>query len=177
MIRRPPRSTLFPYTTLFRSRAAYHARGVPRLRTLHHAGGTERRARSPRYGGTGDEGRRAGGRRYRPARAHRRSERNLPRLGPPDALTVARSWVEAILATGVVPASYVPEASVGRTDLEEFTGADPVEDPELQVHSLAGAHALAPAAVGFLDGIERRRRVWEPRATAYLSGAAPPPDP
>src|SRR5260370_31174633 len=25
MIRRPPRSTLFPYTTLFRSRAAYHA--------------------------------------------------------------------------------------------------------------------------------------------------------
>src|SRR2546425_12623766 len=28
MIRRPPRSTLFPYTTLFRSRAS---RGVPRL--------------------------------------------------------------------------------------------------------------------------------------------------
>src|SRR3712207_6974897 len=29
MIRRPPRSTLFPYTTLFRSRAelTYHARG------------------------------------------------------------------------------------------------------------------------------------------------------
>src|SRR3712207_7448718 len=25
MIRRPPRSTLFPYTTLFRSRCAYHA--------------------------------------------------------------------------------------------------------------------------------------------------------
>src|SRR5439155_1448780 len=93
------------------------------------------------------------------AGAHRRSERNLPRLGPPDALTVARSWVEAILATGVVPASYVPEASVGRTDLEEFTGADPVEDPELQVHSLAGAHALAPAAVGFLDGIEQWRVV------------------
>src|SRR2546426_3066011 len=27
MIRRPPRSTLFPYTTLFRSRAPGHARG------------------------------------------------------------------------------------------------------------------------------------------------------
>src|SRR2546430_17719814 len=26
MIRRPPRSTLFPYTTLFRSYEAYHAR-------------------------------------------------------------------------------------------------------------------------------------------------------
>src|SRR5260221_9394173 len=28
MIRRPPRSTLFPYTTLFRSRCAQHALGV-----------------------------------------------------------------------------------------------------------------------------------------------------
>src|SRR3712207_8573550 len=28
MIRRPPRSTLFPYTTLFRSRAALPARGA-----------------------------------------------------------------------------------------------------------------------------------------------------
>src|SRR3712207_7986953 len=31
MIRRPPRSTLFPYTTLFRSRAAPLGRRVPRL--------------------------------------------------------------------------------------------------------------------------------------------------
>src|SRR2546427_12142374 len=35
MIRRPPRSTLFPYTTLFRSRfpwcPAPHPRGLPRL--------------------------------------------------------------------------------------------------------------------------------------------------
>src|SRR3712207_8373223 len=31
MIRRPPRSTLFPYTTLFRSRAAGQRRGVLRL--------------------------------------------------------------------------------------------------------------------------------------------------
>src|SRR5256885_7999717 len=30
MIRRPPRSTLFPYTTLFRSRAGRHPRGDPR---------------------------------------------------------------------------------------------------------------------------------------------------
>src|SRR3712207_7538657 len=29
MIRRPPRSTLFPYTTLFRSRAEEHAREPP----------------------------------------------------------------------------------------------------------------------------------------------------
>src|SRR5258705_1142664 len=32
MIRRPPRSTLFPYTTLFRSQLAHHA-----FQTPHHA--------------------------------------------------------------------------------------------------------------------------------------------
>src|SRR2546422_3001082 len=44
MIRRPPRSTLFPYTTLFRSRS-----GEPRtddvaqvLEILHHLGAVER---------------------------------------------------------------------------------------------------------------------------------------
>src|SRR3712207_8511244 len=41
MIRRPPRSTLFPYTTLFRSRALSAARG--------HVGGV--RVRRPRPGG------------------------------------------------------------------------------------------------------------------------------
>src|SRR6266576_5078942 len=34
MIRRPPRSTLFPYTTLFRSRPA-HLNSAPRLMTRH----------------------------------------------------------------------------------------------------------------------------------------------
>src|SRR2546422_5152397 len=42
MIRRPPRSTLFPYTTLFRSRVArmHHQLGRPRLEAVeqrHHA--------------------------------------------------------------------------------------------------------------------------------------------
>jgi len=88
---------------------------------------------------------------------------------------VSRSWVDAILAAGVVPASYVPEASVGRTDLEEFTGADPVEDPELRVHSLDGVRALAAAAVGFLDGIEQWRVVGyagvTPIVRAYVAAA------
>src|SRR5690349_24262162 len=41
MIRRPPRSTLFPYTTLFRSRRAdrRHRRLLPRLRG--HAAGAD----------------------------------------------------------------------------------------------------------------------------------------
>src|SRR3989449_5045411 len=37
MIRRPPRSTLFPYTTLFRSRAGRAGRQHDRLRGAHHA--------------------------------------------------------------------------------------------------------------------------------------------
>jgi len=88
---------------------------------------------------------------------------------------VSRSWVDAILAAGTVPASYVPEASVGRADLEEFTGADPVEDAELCVHPLAGARPLAPAAVGFLDGIEQWRVVGYagviPIVRAYVAAA------
>src|SRR5688572_31052118 len=36
MIRRPPRSTLFPYTTLFRSRARGRRRSKQRSRPRHH---------------------------------------------------------------------------------------------------------------------------------------------
>src|SRR5260370_8140841 len=47
MIRRPPRSTLFPYTTLFRSRpAAAHSPGRPRSRPSARRG--PRRAPTPR---------------------------------------------------------------------------------------------------------------------------------
>src|SRR3712207_7064249 len=43
MIRRPPRSTLFPYTTLFRSRGLAGAGGAPRdLRGLVAAGSDQR---------------------------------------------------------------------------------------------------------------------------------------
>src|SRR5256885_5524635 len=51
MIRRPPRSTLFPYTTLFRSRAAAAARPrvsrLPRVRAAQ-GGGRRARLRGPR---------------------------------------------------------------------------------------------------------------------------------
>src|SRR5690349_22201421 len=48
MIRRPPRSTLFPYTTLFRSRDGAaglrgRARGRGEARALRHAAGLRRR--------------------------------------------------------------------------------------------------------------------------------------
>src|SRR5258707_3417189 len=52
MIRRPPRSTLFPYTTLFRSARLGHARDVAVVRQLAQAQAAEpelpvHRARAP----------------------------------------------------------------------------------------------------------------------------------
>ena len=86
-----------------------------------------------------------------------------------------RSWVDSLLAAGVVPASHVPEASLGRADLEEFVGADPIEDAELRVHSLTAAQPFGPAAVAFLDGIEQWRVVGyagvTPIVRAYVAAA------
>src|SRR5690349_22150975 len=69
MIRRPPRSTLFPYTTLFRSRG--EARAVGRR------GPAEPRARAAAVRGPGSEGR--GRRAAREGRA-RRSEEHTSEL-------------------------------------------------------------------------------------------------
>jgi len=74
-------------------------------------------------------------------------------------MTGSGSWVEAVVAAGAVPASHVPEASLGRGDVEEFTGADPVEAAELRVYPLGDAPPLTPGTVGFLDGIEQWRVV------------------
>src|SRR3712207_8714590 len=46
MIRRPPRSTLFPYTTLFRSFSGWHAAGLSTARRAPHRN-VLARARSP----------------------------------------------------------------------------------------------------------------------------------
>ncbi|HEY6784680.1 MAG TPA: hypothetical protein VI159_06985, partial [Gemmatimonadales bacterium] len=64
------------------------------------------------------------------------------------------AWLDAALAAGAVPASYVPDASGGRSEAEELTGADLVEGSELTVRAL-GTEALAPSAVTFIDGIQR----------------------
>src|SRR3712207_8855472 len=66
MIRRPPRSTLFPYTTLFRSRAA----------TCPRAGRDTREAATTDYaaGAPGSGAASAGGRCARPAGAARSEE-------------------------------------------------------------------------------------------------------
>src|SRR2546429_7161329 len=52
MIRRPPRSTLFPYTTLFRSRASLPGFGVsPMLLFLPLAASGSEKNRKKRFGG------------------------------------------------------------------------------------------------------------------------------
>src|SRR2546430_15517660 len=64
MIRRPPRSTLFPYTTLFRSRrrspadgiALLHELGGPAIHSGRPPGGGGVRPVSPAVPGGGDEG-------------------------------------------------------------------------------------------------------------------------
>src|SRR2546430_12943610 len=48
MIRRPPRSTLFPYTTLFRSRALRGRHPQPLAPARRRAGPARRRGRGPR---------------------------------------------------------------------------------------------------------------------------------
>src|SRR2546426_6105277 len=52
MIRRPPRSTLFPYTTLFRSEAGAPGRAAGGA--ARHLGGTPRPFRGARAGRAGD---------------------------------------------------------------------------------------------------------------------------
>ena len=63
-----------------------------------------------------------------------------------------RSWVDAIVAAGVVPASYIPESSLGRPD-EDVVPADLVEGDALRAYALPDG-VVTPAPVCFLDGIQ-----------------------
>src|SRR3712207_7983758 len=61
MIRRPPRSTLFPYTTLFRSRKARNRRGPARRAATAPPGGDRPGDRSGGGGSCRGDPRRGGG--------------------------------------------------------------------------------------------------------------------
>src|SRR5256885_14031678 len=76
MIRRPPRSTLFPYTTLFRSEPASHGR----LGTTNGRGGGRRNGRRLR-GHAGPDGERGGPSRLDGGRWRRKRRFRLRRLG------------------------------------------------------------------------------------------------
>src|SRR2546430_12926263 len=88
MIRRPPRSTLFPYTTLFRSRADHgrDSRGHPRWEDGLPTDGGRSVGPEPRrrHGGRARDDRGGAGRGHVPRRHQARHD------PPPDSLTPAR---------------------------------------------------------------------------------------
>src|SRR2546428_4094494 len=69
-------------------------------------------------------------------------------------MTPRRRWTEAIVAAGAVRAAYVPDASTGRSEALEPTGAELVEGAALELHPVPLAPAPGPA-ISFLDGIQQ----------------------
>src|SRR2546426_3965702 len=84
MIRRPPRSTLFPYTTLFRSGACGRgsAAGGGRRKAVY-GGECVRQAYAPAIGRSHSAGGRAGDQRQRAAALRTRSEEHTSELQSP----------------------------------------------------------------------------------------------
>jgi hypothetical protein len=84
-----------------------------------------------------------------------------------------RSWVDAIVAAGVVPASYIPESSLGRPD-EDVVPAELVEGDALRAYAVPDG-AITPTPVCFLDGIQHWKVVGHAGATpvvrAHVAGA------
>src|SRR6266542_3580531 len=145
MIRRPPRSTLFPYTTLFRSAARQGARA----RT--HGGGESaaRRedgeaSRAARPGSRSRERQRDGSRCVRTADGYRRSARRHgrvsrqaagevhrplttchPREGGDPAAFVARLWIPAFAGMTTIRQDTVIPAFAGMTTVRQDTGFPP----------------------------------------------------
>jgi hypothetical protein len=66
-----------------------------------------------------------------------------------------RAWLSRLYAGGVTPASFLPDASVGRTDLEDTQAGtvELVEGDELRVHPVMRGEP--PAGLAFLDGIQQ----------------------
>src|SRR2546430_12597041 len=104
MIRRPPRSTLFPYTTLFRSGGVrVPSRELVRRRDLRPAPGAQRRPLRRRHRGGHDADRRDGGLGLRAAPRGRGRGRGAGRLGreaPPGPPRLA-GGVRLLQAPGV----------------------------------------------------------------------------
>ncbi len=84
-------------------------------------------------------------------------------------------WVAALRAAGVVPASYVPDSSVGRAPRDDVALAALVESGAMRAHPLEPAGA-GPPATCFIDGVQRWRVVGVqgvvPIVRAYVAAAA-----
>src|SRR5258708_18081907 len=84
-----------------------------------------------------------------------------------------RAWVDAMVAAGVVPASYIPESSLGRPG-QGGVPAGLVEGDALRAYARPDG-AVPPAPVSFLDGIQHWKVVGHAGATpvvrAHVAGA------
>src|SRR6266513_1520885 len=159
MIRRPPRSTLFPYTTLFRSRRrndrrghAAQGRGLPHRRRRgmprgHRGDARHRLRRAPPGRRPGRHGVRGRGMRDALARKHHRQQALL-RAVSQQRLSTQADLVRALRGAGFA----ATQATVSR-DVVELGLVKVARD---------GTHAYAPpsaAAPG--GGMERLRRFSE----------------
>src|SRR3989441_7204332 len=126
MIRRPPRSTLFPYTTLFRSLLAGGPAGADHARAADGRGGHSRtdQAEPGPAGGVG-----------RPPAAQRRRARRLhlggAGVGPDEdgIMTIIKHVITTVLAislivTGLAAAEEAPKGLAGAAAVD---GQDRVE--------------------------------------------------
>src|SRR5256885_13050757 len=83
MIRRPPRSTLFPYTTLFRSKRGSTGIAIRAAAPRRHAGTRRRMSRCLRLQRQGGGGKRPTAHRCARETADRRSEEHTSELQSP----------------------------------------------------------------------------------------------
>src|SRR5438105_4840584 len=135
MIRRPPRSTLFPYTTLFRSRPGRRTRGAAppaaptRATARDHVRPREPAARPVRLRGQPD-------RALRPVRAPVR-ECAAARAGRIARLSAARPAGPALLGKRRARARGAPAAPAPADRLR------PLQRPRVRAGRVASPHSLA----------------------------------
>jgi hypothetical protein len=85
-----------------------------------------------------------------------------------------RAWLDAVVAAGATAASFAPDGSGGRVPVEDVTGAELLEDPELRIHDVP-ADTWRPPSAAFLDGVQSWRVVAYdgivPIARAWVAAA------
>src|SRR2546427_12879432 len=162
MIRRPPRSTLFPYTTLFRSRRAWPTSGAP---------GPGPAARTRSGPGVSLQGVRARGGASTPGRTPRpvsATSRRVDWASSPSLPSVSREPAGDLrpAVTRGPPPGDERDVAAGQLDVLLVTAADEIDER---------AHARGRSDVVFLgaDDVDRARDVLEAHRSAAHDELAP----
>src|SRR3989454_8568130 len=181
MIRRPPRSTLFPYTTLFRSRRVLRevvreprARELSRERERREERGQDRRVADTPVEAHPHEGREL----LAPARRRARTERadRLPALGRTDGAAHAGPVTALPRLVALDAPPRLDRVAAARRDLEKVRAVALVE-PERRLREPGGGavdrREVAPDGVGHaVDGlaVDRRQDALAPAQLLHGSG-------